>query len=424
MSDIVTHRLANGVRLVLEPMAASRSVAINVSFGTGSRHERKEQAGLTHFCEHLVFKGTTRRDWKELARTMNVQGGRMNAFTSLDILQLHTRTVRADVEEALALMAEMVAESTFPEAEVERERGVILEEILEGEDTPEDVCFDAFSASLFGDHPVGRPVIGRRETVSAFSRDEALAFWRAISSGPNTQLSLAGDLDPFETIAWCERTFGVLDSQNAAPSAGEELPATAAGYAPIDRDFEQVQFCFGLLAPSRKSPDKFASALLDTILGGGMGSRLFNEVRERRGLVYSIGSGTTALRDLGFMTVSGGTSAESLPEVLRVCREEMNKLAQDGPTAEELATAQKQLERSYLLSLESCLFRAGRNGIREFYDEPHISDEEYIASLYAVTAPQLRDLAARIWGETTPALGLVGPLDGVAVESLPRLVRA
>ncbi|MDX2176039.1 MAG: pitrilysin family protein [Candidatus Sumerlaeia bacterium] len=421
-NGVHVHQLANGARIVVEPMPGRGVVAAFLCFDRGSRHEVAAQSGLTHFCEHLLFKGTGRHDWKTLSKRLNVLGGHANASTSLDHIMLENRFVAADLREGLSLMVEMAVESDFPKAEVERERTVILEEIAEYEDSPGDVAAESFTEALFGDHPLGRPVIGTRETVGGFARDEALGYWHRVATGPNTVLSLAGGLSFEEAVAIAEPLLAALPA-GLAGAAAEPPPEPLAGLAHHQwDDLEQVHFCFGVRAVRRVDPARFPVYLLDAILGSGMGSRLFNEVREKRGLVYSIGSSVYLGADTGTFCVSGSTSPANLGEVLEVCRAEIDHLMADGPTEEELATTKALLARGVVLYTERAAERAGLNLSRELYGEPHVTVEEAVARIERPSAEDVRAAAQALFGGRRPALSLAGEIDAdTAARHVERL---
>lgn len=418
---VLIHSLPNGVTAVVEPMPSASSVALNVCFEAGSRYEPEAIAGITHFCEHLIFKGTRRRTWEEIARVMNLHGGQMNAFTALEMLQIHTRVVRDDLEEAFDLVADMVLESTFDPAETERERRVILEELADTEDSPDDLAYEYFTRCLYPDHPLGRPVIGSRRSVGAITRDEAAAWWRDCAVGPRTILSVAGAVSGEEVLRIAERTFGAM------PAAGGDSlrctsPVVSSGTQCRVRDFEQVAFVIGVEGIRAQDDARYAWTLMDIILGGDMGSRLFAEVRERRGLVYGIASSSSSCRDTGAFMVGGSTSAENLPEVFSVCRAEFDKLAADGPTAQELDIAKRNVQRRTLLAADSVSSRASVNCARQFYGLEHLDMERTLERIRAVTAEDVRKAAHDAWCRMRPSVALVGPVGAVDAEALQQAI--
>ena len=409
MSSVQRVVLPNGLRLLHEYVPGSTSVAVSLTVLRGARHEPEPLAGITHFIEHMLFKGTARRDLYQIAREINHQGGSMNAVTSHDYVRAYTRVVNADLDAALDLLDDMFWSSRFPAEEIERERGVVLEEIAESRDFPEDLCFENFQAQLWLPHPVGRPILGTEESVGALHRDNLMSYWERIRVPANAVLSIAGgvDLDGARRVA--ERVF---DHPAAGAEATPHPPAgePQSGRKVVRRRLEQVQFCFGVPAAPRNDPERYVLALFDSILGGGMGSRLFNEIRERRGLAYTIASSAQSMLTEGQITIYGSSSPQKIGEVFEVCREQLADLCSAGPTQEELETARQQLERAILLALESNAYRSGRNAEREVYDEEHLTDEELLLRLRAVTTRQIRDLAAELFIGVPMAVSLVGPV--------------
>lgn len=413
MADYRRLILPNGLRVLLEQRGDSSSVAVSLTVSRGSRHEPADLCGITHFIEHMLFKGTARRDVLQLAREINLQGGYMNASTGNDMFRVYTYAVPEDLEAALELLADMTWNSSFPAREVERERGVILEEIAEYLDSPEDLCFENMLQKLWLPHPLGRPILGTPETVGRFTREMLLEYWSAIRHPSNLILSLAGGIDFAEAQALAERLFaGPQDG--AVPVPVVESASGHAGRIVVERDMEQVQFCLGLEGIARHDERRHAMAVLDTIFGGGIGSRLFNEIREKRGLAYTIASSYSCQLAEGNVSISGATSAESLEEVLALCRREIELLCGTGPTAEELDTAKRQLTRGLLLAMESNGFRAARNADAEHYGESRQTAEEVIERVRAISADQVQSLAIDVLGNHDMAISLVGPVAEMA----------
>lgn len=411
MTSPQLHVLDNGFRVLLEPMEHVQSVALGIWLACGSRHEAASENGMTHFCEHLLFKGTSRRTWQELARTMNLLGGNMNACTSTDWVKLYATVVHKDLEEATELLAEMFLDSTFPAEEVSRERDVILEEIAQYDDVPEDLCYERFTQALLLPHPVGRPVIGTTELVSGFTRDALQGYWHRELDPSRLIYCAVGRMDVDAVLRQCEAIFGRIPTRSeSVPQLGLEPAGGSPVVKLVDRKLEQVSFCFGTSGPKKRQETRFAWAIYDTILGGGMGSRLFDEVRERRGLAYSIGSSISAMHEAGFLMISGSSRPEAAAQAVDICRQEIAKLAEGGATASEISTAKRQLERSLLLSDESVNVRAGSNGEREIYHVPHMPLEETIDRLLGVTAEDVQAIAREVAGFGPPAACAVGPL--------------
>lgn len=412
--EIVT--LDNGFRIVLEPLAHTRTCAVALYVDYGSRDEQEHENGMTHFCEHLLFKGTSTMDWQRIARALNELGGRSNAWTSVDMVKLYASVIDSDVETAIDLLGAMMLDSTFPESEVERERGVILEEIAATEDNPEDLCFEEFTKALLLPHPVGRPIIGSPALVEGFTREALVAFWRERMAPERLLLSLAGAFDRGAVIAAARRLFGALSGPGIA-RRGMETMAPRSNRRLLERDLEQVNFCLGYPAPARQSRERFPWMVYDTILGGGMGSRLFDEVRERRGLAYSVGSALTSVHAGGWLTINCGTRPEHAITAMAICRDEVAKLAKDGPTASELAVARLQLERNHLLAYESLGVRCTANAERELYGLEFLDTQAVLDRLRAVTAEDVQRVARAVHDFGEPALSIVGPLEAAGIPN-------
>lgn len=400
--------LDNGVVLLADHRPAMSSVALNLTFNIGSRHEAQDLSGITHFVEHMVFKGTKKRSLDTIAREINEQGGFFNASTGNDCMRLETRVVQQDVIAALDLMTDLALKSTFPKREVERERGVILEEIAEYRDSPEDQCFDEWMNALWSPNPLGSPILGRPETVEAITAGQLRDWLGRLLHPGQVIVSLAGNFTPahLEAIA---KTFSKLKVQSEP--FGTEIKARGREHRIcINRPLEQVQFCLGHEAQSRNDKNRLASQVADLILGGGMGSRLFNEIREKRGLAYTIASTYYGMAQEGYFLIYGSTLPEKYKDVITICREECQKLAELGPTEEELRTAKQQFTRLILLSQDSPTSFASRNADREVYRSEHITDEELLQRIDCVSAADVVSASREIFSNPC-ATTLVGPVE-------------
>ncbi len=408
----VVQTLENGIRLVTQKMESARSVSLGVWLAQGSRDEAPRENGMTHFAEHMLFKGTGRSHWRDISRRMNILGGSFNACTSAEWVKLYGRVISRDLTPAMDLVEEMFLDSTFPEEEITREREVILEEIAMYEDVPEDLCFELYTQALLLPHPIGRPVIGTEELVSSFSADELRDYWKRVNVGDRMIISICGAFDDEELLALCRR-FERIPASSGERQHGIGKAEGNNQVVVVDRDLEQVNFCLGMLGPTRHGDQRFAWALYDTILGGGMGSRLFDEVREKRGLAYSIGSSTTPMRDIGYLTISGSTRPDTATTAIKICLEEIEKLAAEGPADHEMDTARQQLERGHLLASESNGVMANINGEREIYGMTHLTPDEVLEKIAAVTSDDVQAVAKIITAYGKPAACLVGPLGDV-----------
>lgn len=409
MSQLRRTTLPNGVRLVCERMIDCASASVSLTLANGSRWEADPTIGSTHFVEHLLFKGTARRDLDAIAREINLQGGTMNAFTSHDCLRLYSHVVVEDLEPALDLIHDMALHSTLPEGEIERERGVILEEIAEAHDAPEDVCFEQFLTGLWAPHPMGRPVIGTEQTVGAMNRAALHDRWRAMLDPRQMVISIAGGIDIEAAEALVARLFDLPANGATIASPKGPMKASEGRRVTTRRDLEQVHFTMGVPGLPVGDEGRYAMVFYDLILGGSMGSRLFREVRERRGLAYTIGSSASSFYTEGYLSIYGATTPDKLDEMLAVCEGEARRLAADGPTDEEMMVAQRQAVRGLVLARESSSYRASRNADRELYNEPHLTLDEVLARIKAVGADDVRAMGARLLDGRQFLTSLVGP---------------
>jgi predicted Zn-dependent peptidase len=416
--------LANGLRVVVEKILHCTTVSFSLTIAQGSRNETPQQGGITHFCEHLLFKGTATRHWQDIAREFNLAGGNFNAVTSTDYLRVYATIIRPDLRPMLELVADMVLGSTFPSAEVERERNVILEEIAMYEDIPEDLCNENLMQALFLPHPLGRPIIGTRELVEGFQQAELLAYWQAMLVPERMILTACGNVELGEVVAMAEELFGHRQRGSATPLAGNDAPGIASVQTSVERKLEQVNFAIGLPAIKRTDDSRFDWLVYDTILGGGMGSRLFDEVREKRGLAYGIGSSLNLLREAGYLCISGSTRPETATTALQVCLEELGKLAQDGPSSQELEIALRQLERGHLLSVDGLGARSVLCAERPLYGLPFMTSEQLLSRLRAVDGAAVQSVAQKVVASMPGSLSIVGPIKKAKglrkmLESLP-----
>ena len=400
--------LDNGVVILADYRPGMSSVALNLTFAIGNRHEPHELGGITHFVEHVVFKGTRKRDLNQIAKEINEQGGFFNASTGNDSMRLETRVIAEDVPAALDLMLDLALNSTFPKREVERERGVILEEISEYRDSPEDLCFDEWLRTLWAPNPLGSSILGEPETIERLKASELKEWLERLQHPEQMIVSIAGNFQS-EHLAELTKRMSRLKPKGARiPDA---LKAEGQGNSlRIQCPLEQVQFCLGHEGPSRNHPGRIAAQLGDIILGGGMGSRLFNEIREKRGLAYTIASTYYGMRKEGYFLIYGSTLPEKHQEVVSICREECAKFAEEGPTEEELRTAKLQFTRLILLSQDNPSTFASRNSDREVYQSEHLSDTQLLDSIRTVTQEEVVKVCRTIF-RSPFASTLVGPLD-------------
>ena len=408
--------LPGGLRVVTESMPQVRSVAFGIWVGVGSRDETPRLAGTSHFLEHLLFKGTARRDAMEIAAVMDAVGGEMNAFTAKEYTCYYARVLDTDLALAVDVLADMVGSSLIATADVESERGVILEEIAMHDDQPDDVVHDAFAAAMYGDHPLGRPVIGSVQSITEVPRSSVHGYWRRRYRARDMVVAVAGNVDHKAVVRLVRKAFGdagLLDDDGATPSSprgSTRAPAVSGGVLVHRRPTEQAHLVLGTGGIARRDERRYALAVLNNALGGGMSSRLFQEVREKRGLAYSVYSYHAQYADTGLFGVYAGCAPAKVREVLALCREQLDLVVGHGVTGEELARAKGQLKGSMVLGLEDTSSRMSRLGKGELVYGDIQTVDEVIALVDAVTLDDVRAVAEEV---ISGAMGLavIGPFD-------------
>lgn len=384
----------NGVRIVLENIPTVRSVAIGVWIGTGSRNETPENNGISHFLEHMFFKGTTTRTAREIAESFDSIGGQVNAFTSKEYTCYYAKVLDTHAEFALEVLADMFFNSTFVDEELDKEKKVVLEEIKMYEDTPDDIVHDLLSKAIYENHALGYPILGTEETLAAFDGDALRQYMEDFYTPENVVISVAGNVD--ETfISTIEKYFSHFERKPALTN--QETPIFHANRLVKKKDTEQAHLCLGFPGLPIGHDDIYSLIVLNNILGGSMSSRLFQEVREQRGLAYSIFSYHSAFKDSGIVTIYGGTDAKQLGLLLETIHETLEKLAEDGVTEKELKNSKEQLKGSFMLSLESTNSRMSRNGKNELLLGKHRSLDEIIQQIDQVTKDSVDQMARKIF---------------------------
>ena len=407
-------QLPNGFRIVSEHMPGLQSAAIGIWVTAGGRHERIEQNGIAHFLEHMAFKGTQRRSALQIAETIEDVGGYINAYTSREVTAYYARVLAADVPLAVDVIADIVLNPVFDPGEIEIERGVILQEIGQAHDTPDDVIFDWLQQESYRDQPLGRTILGPSERVRAFSRADLAAFV-AEHYGPGQMiLAGAGAVDHDALLALAREFFGDLPARPAAAPAPARF--TGGEYRRA-RDLEQAHFALALESPGYRDDAIYAAQIYSSALGGGMSSRLFQEVRETRGLCYTIFAQTGAYADTGTTTIYAGTAGDQIAELADITIDEMKRAAETLTDA-EVERARAQMKAGMLMGLESPSNRAERLArLVQIWDKvPPL--EETVARIDAVTTADVRAFAERIAVSAPAALALYGP-----IESAPSLAR-
>jgi predicted Zn-dependent peptidase len=408
--------LPGGLRVITESLPAVRSAAVGIWAGVGSRDEDPEHAGATHYLEHLLFKGTARRSALDISAAMDAVGGELNAFTAREYTCYYARVLDADLPLAVDVLSDMVTGSLIEPKDVDAERGVILEEIAMNDDDPSDLVHEAFAAQLFGDTPLGRPILGTADSINAISRDRIFEHYRARYTPDALVVAAAGNLSHDAVVALVGDAFGpVLGSDDVTPAlprlTGPEADGPhGTGVRLVSRPIEQANLVLGCAGVSRTDPRRFAVGVLNAALGGGMSSRLFQEVREKRGLAYSVYSFSSQHAECGQWGVYAGCLPAKADEVLAICRDEIARVIDGGLTDEELSRGKGQLRGSIVLGLEDPSSRMSRLGKSELVYPDLERVEEILASIDAVTPDEIRAVAADVLG-LPKALAVVGPFD-------------
>jgi predicted Zn-dependent peptidase len=404
--------LSNGLIVLTERMEHLRSVAMGVWVKSGSRCESAELNGISHFVEHMLFKGTKSRSAQRIAREMDSIGGNLDAFTSKETICFNVKSLSDHVPIALDVLTDMVLNPTFALPDIERERGVILEEIKIDEDNPDVLVHELFTQSFWKGHPLGKPILGTTETVGRFGQQQLFGYHGDRFHGGNMVFSAAGNLDHDRFVAAVEEKLSALEGGKAP----QELSAPEPSARIILRNkksLEQVQICLGVPAPRVTDDSRYATSILNTVLGGGMSSRLFQTIREERGLAYSVYSDMSPYRDTGNFCVYAGTSAGKALEVIDLILAEFRNLKEIPISEEELTRAKDQLKGNILMGLESSNARMANLARQEMYFQQFYSVDEIIARIEEVDATQVQTMAQRLFEPERIAVTLLGRLDGV-----------
>ncbi|WP_282202682.1 M16 family metallopeptidase [Kitasatospora fiedleri] len=418
--------LPGGLRVVTETLPTVRSATFGIWVGVGSRDETPVLNGATHYLEHLLFKGTARRDALEISAALDAVGGEMNAFTAKENTCYYARVLDTDLPLAIDVVCDMLTGSLIRPEDVESERGVILEEMAMAEDDPGDVVHDLFAKVIFGETPLGRPILGTQETVTGLTRDQIAGFYRRRYKPENLVVAAAGNLDHAEVVKLVERAFApVLAKSKGHPAEvrrGVKAVRTAGRAAVLNRPTEQAHLVLGVPGVPRHDERRWAIGVLNAALGGGMSSRLFQEVREKRGLAYSVYSYSSSYADTGLFGIYAGCQPKRVEEVLRICRAELARVVDEGITEEELRRAIGQISGSTVLGMEDTGSLMNRIGKAELSYGHHLSVDEMLAKIAAVTLDDVHAVARDVLGAHRPSLALIGPINDRRAAKLADLL--
>lgn len=404
--SIQSTKLKNGLRVVTDTVDTVESVAVGIWCDVGTRHEDMAHNGVAHMVEHMVFNGTPTRSAKDIVEQIESVGGQMNAFTSREMTAYYVHLLKEDVPLALDVLSDMIQRPTFPDVDLEKERGVIIQEIGMTNDTPDDLVFDMYQAAAYPDQALGAPILGTAEIVQGMKKDTLFDYVQRFYTSKNLIISAAGNISHDDMVAHVERLFQDLPQDHAGnfPKANYQ-----GGEHRSEKDLEQSHVVLGFQGIHKHDPDYYAALLMSTILGGGMSSRLFQEVREKHGLVYSVYASHTGYDDDGQFEIYAGTGPDKLPALIPVICDEIQKMVQDPVLSEELARAQSQLRAGILMGRESMLSRVNRQAKYLMNYDEELDIQALLKKIEAVSIDDISKAAQRIF-TGVPTLAALGPL--------------
>jgi len=399
-------KLPNGVRVVTETIPFVRSVSFGVWVKNGSRHETPENNGISHFVEHMLFKGTEKRSGMEIADVMDAVGGQLNAFTSKEYTCYFTRTLDTHFDVALDVLSDMFFNSKFDAADIEKESGVILEEISMYEDSPEDLAVDLLQFNTFPQSSLGMSILGTPETIATFNPDNLKKFTAGRYAPKNVVIAIAGNIDENEVL---EKVTAVFGNYSGAPDSFEEkLTEYVPGFSFREKDIEQLHLCMGFPGIKSGIDDSYALAAVNTILGGGMSSRLFQKIREEHGLVYAVYSYNASYVDTGVFLVYAALNPDNVYEVLELISQEVRGMFTEKITPEQLSKAKEQLKSNFLLSLENAANRMNSIGRTLLMLDKVITPDELVEKIDAIDMDAFYAVCDKIFKTDKMSLSLVG----------------
>ncbi|HYM37359.1 MAG TPA: pitrilysin family protein [Nitrospiraceae bacterium] len=411
--------LDNGVRLVTERMPSLKSVTIGIWVNVGSRDEEQGEEGFSHFIEHMFFKGTATRSAAQISREIDALGGEMNAFTTRETTTFYVKVLDEQLQQGLALLADLFHHSRFPIKEIEKEKRVVLEEMRMVQDDPEEWVQDLHTQQMFGAHPLGRPILGKAATIKNLGRQDILGYVQRYYHPHETVVAVAGNFEQKRLLSLLDTHFGRFE--RPAATRRNRRPAEIHGGLQVhEKKLEQAHLCLGLKGISVEHKDRYAAALLNAVLGGNVSSRLFQEVREKRGLAYSIYSCLSAYSDGGMWSVYAGTRPSEAPTVIELVTRELARLCRNGIPRDELARAKNQMKGSVMLGLESTSSRMGKLAKDELHHGRRVSLEEVMAGIDRVSEAQVLALSRELFDQRRLSVAALGPVSRRALASAVR----
>jgi predicted Zn-dependent peptidase len=399
--------LDTGLRLITESMPHVRSVSIGVWLTRGSRHETRDRGGIAHFVEHMLFKGTATRTAEDIAQAIDSIGGQLDAFTAKEYASYYIKVLDEHLPTAVDLLSDIVMHPRLEADDLDKEKKVILEEIKMVEDTPDDLVHELFTQHFWEGHALGRPILGSKETVESFTTDILREYFRNAYVASNLIVSAAGNIQHERVRDLIASAFGSLPPSGA--TFDDTVPRVVPQVLTRSKELEQSHVCLGTNSYPQNHQDRYVSYIMNTVLGGSMSSRLFQNVREKRGLAYAVFSGLSAYRDAGNITIYAGCANEAVPEVVDLCVEELRGMKQAPVPDAELRRAKDHLKGSLMLSLENTASRMSHLARQEIYFERHFGLDETLAGVERVTAADVTRVASDLFANGSLAATVVGP---------------
>ena len=415
-SPIEKITLDNGLTVITEQMSHVRSASVGIWVRSGSRHEPEPLNGISHFIEHTLFKGTRNRTSREIAIESDAIGGHVDAFTSREVASYYVKVLDQHLPRAFDLLADLVTAPLFDDEELDRERNVVLEEIKMVEDTPDDLVHEVFVANFWPEHPLGRSILGKADTLATFNHDRVADFFGGVYTPRNLVVSGAGNISHASFVDMVSRYFGGLSDREARLSVS--APQTASRRVVISKELEQAHLVLGARCPSMISEDRYAVHVLNVILGGGMSSRLFQTIREDRGLAYAVYSSVNADTDTGYLSMYAATSPEHIGEVVRISLQEFGKFKCEPVSEAEIQRAKDQLKVSIMLGLESTSSRMSNLARQEIFFGRQFTLDEMLDRIDRVTIEDVQRVAGDIFRGDDLAITAIGQLEGLDVDTM------
>lgn len=400
--------LSNGIRVVSETISASRSISIGIWVMAGSRDESGEKNGISHFLEHMFFKGTSRRTAKDIAIEVDSIGGELNAFTSREETTFYVRALDKHLPIALDILSDIFLHSLFETEDLEKEKKIILEEIKMVEDTPDDYIHDLYCKTVWNGNTLGQPVLGRKEAIESFRRDDLIEHIESYYYPEGIVISASGNFDHGEFLNLLDQTFGKL--KRAKRKRADKTPRFIGSINGKRKKLESVHICIGVEGLRQTHEDRYGLLMLNSILGSSVSSRLFQEIREKRGLAYSIYSYISSYRDTGMLTAYAATGRSKVSELANLILKEFLSLKNDMVSDDEIKKAKEQIKGNLILSLESTINRMTQIARQEIYFGRYFTIEEIVSNIEAVTSEQVNRIAKSLFREEAVALATLGPI--------------